>query len=1012
MILAPAAEISVASAGPAALAPQDARLLGRVSSVDPVLALLHERDDASRELGLRQIDALVDTFWAEIADSVAVIERLHEDTGFPARDLAALVASKVYFHLQEYPKALHYALAAGDRFDPQERSEYANIIVAKAIGEYIQLRQAEHDAAAPPAAPVVERGSHARLEALVTKLIETSVSTGDENHAVGVALDSRRLDLILRILGESPDCGALLDYILGLMDGVLNREFSTSLYEHFCNILLAMPLDTLCRHYSSLVTCLYRLNDHERMAQLLLDMVNRDDYLRAYQICYDLVDVGDQKFLTALKESPVLDVEGNLVVDRVKRVLSGKSTTELYLQFLHRKNHTDLRLLEQYMNGVNQRSSVAHNAVVISHAIMQAGTCCDVFLRDNLSWLAKANNWAKFTATASVGVIHRGYVKNYKKILSSYLPGDTPNAAHAYSEGGSLYAIGLILSNHYDPDAADLLLKHLRNDTADEAVHHGAALGLGLVCMGRCDSVVYEDLKATLFKNSAVSGQAAAIAIGLLMFGSGNPQVLDTLYSFCVDTQHEKIVRACALAIGMILYRCETDANQMITSLCKHNEAVVRYGGMYAYAMAFCGTGSSKAVKDLLYASVSDVSDDVRRAAVISIGFVLCNTPEEVPRVLKLLVASYNPHVRYGAAMAIGISCASNSQPDVVKLLHSLASDRSDFVRQGAFIALGLVLQQSNAESCTDIMQVRDLFKSVATEKNHDIMAKFGAIMGAGLMDAGGQNCVASLYTCRGNMRREAVAGFLMFTQYWYWHSFTHFIGLTLQPTCLVGINGDLQIPTGYKVLCTSPPKLFDYVPHVTDEPKESKKEETTAVLSISAKRRAWLSSAKSGEQAADREGAADKSAAPDDSASVFSEGKSQRMEISSVAATLGQSSHDSNEGSSVDLSGDVLMASDVASTASSGDLLSAAVLNEIEEAKVDQLLAGATLLQNPCRLLPRQAAYCVEPRGSRYAAVFPDRRYGIVLLRDQTPDAPEEYVACDSDEAEARPFTPFEYKC
>lgn len=91
----------------------------------------------------------------------------------------------------------------------------------------------------------------------------------------------------------------------------------------------------------------------------------------------------------------------------------------------------------------------------------------------------------------------------------------------------------------------------------------------------------------------------------------------------------------------------------------------------------------SKALKALLYASVSDVSDDVRRAAVIALGFVLCNTPEEVPKVLKLLVASYNPHVRYGAAIALGISCSAFPQPDVVRLLHSLATDRSDFVRQG-----------------------------------------------------------------------------------------------------------------------------------------------------------------------------------------------------------------------------------------------------------------------------------------------------------------------------------------
>jgi 26S proteasome regulatory subunit N2 len=52
------------------------------------------------------------------------------------------------------------------------------------------------------------------------------------------------------------------------------------------------------------------------------------------------------------------------------------------------------------------------------------------------------------------------------------------------------------------------------------------------------------------------------------------------------------------------------------------------------------------------------VNDDVRRAAVMALGLVLLRTPKQVPRVVQLLSESYNPHVRYGSAMALGISCA------------------------------------------------------------------------------------------------------------------------------------------------------------------------------------------------------------------------------------------------------------------------------------------------------------------------------------------------------------------
>jgi 26S proteasome regulatory subunit N2 len=41
---------------------------------------------------------------------------------------------------------------------------------------------------------------------------------------------------------------------------------------------------------------------------------------------------------------------------------------------------------------------------------------------------------------------------------------------------------------------------------------------------------------------------------------------------------------------------------------------------MYAIAMAYCGTADNESIRKLLHVAVSDVSDDVRRAAVTSLG--------------------------------------------------------------------------------------------------------------------------------------------------------------------------------------------------------------------------------------------------------------------------------------------------------------------------------------------------------------------------------------------------------
>lgn len=77
---------------------------------------------------------------------------------------------------------------------------------------------------------------------------------------------------------------------------------------------------------------------------------------------------------------------------------------------------------------------------------MHAGMTSVLFLRENLEWLGKATNWAKFSATAGLGVIHRGNFEESMNILGPYLPAEDGQQGGGiqgaqYSEGGSLYAL-------------------------------------------------------------------------------------------------------------------------------------------------------------------------------------------------------------------------------------------------------------------------------------------------------------------------------------------------------------------------------------------------------------------------------------------------------------------------------------------------------------------------------------------------------------------------------------------
>ena len=114
---------------------------------------------------------------------------------------------------------------------------------------------------------------------------------------------------------------------------------------------------------------------------------------------------------------------------------------------------------------------------------------------------------------------------------------------------------------------------------------------------------------------------------------------------------------------------------------------------MYLIGSAYIGTGHNKALKKLLHFAVSDNDNNVRRAAVINIGFVLFKNYKQVPKTMSSLGMSYNAHVRYGVTLAIGIACAGTGLPEAVKMLEPMLKDSENFVKQGALIATAMVLQ-------------------------------------------------------------------------------------------------------------------------------------------------------------------------------------------------------------------------------------------------------------------------------------------------------------------------------
>lgn len=182
-----------------------------------------------------------------------------------------------------------------------------------------------------------------------------------------------------------------------------------------------------------------------------------------------------------------------------------------------------------------------------------------------------ATNWAKFSATAALGVIHKGHFEESMNILLPYLPqpggqeSGIPGAA--YSEGGALYALGLVNAGCGSGRHVEDYLRNTLKTVQNEVVQHGAALGLGVAGMGGKNAETYEELKQALFTDSAIAGEAAGFAMGLIMLGTADATAADEMLQYARETQHEKIIRGIAVGLAFIYYGRQEEANEIIETL-------------------------------------------------------------------------------------------------------------------------------------------------------------------------------------------------------------------------------------------------------------------------------------------------------------------------------------------------------------------------------------------------------------------------------------------------------------
>ena len=176
----------------------------------------------------------MNAFWAEISDSISSIEVVYENSSLPleTRQLAALLASKVYYHLASLDDALAFALSAEGLFkvdgkDPNGDRDYTETIISACIDRYIDSRILQEEGSSTSTGTVAAtQEDMQKMQKIVEQMWNRCISDKEYRQAMGIALDARRLDVIERVFNEAGRESGLLSYVLeAVMTVVVKLEF-------------------------------------------------------------------------------------------------------------------------------------------------------------------------------------------------------------------------------------------------------------------------------------------------------------------------------------------------------------------------------------------------------------------------------------------------------------------------------------------------------------------------------------------------------------------------------------------------------------------------------------------------------------------------------------------------------------------------------------------------------------------------------------------------------------------
>ncbi|XP_055593587.1 26S proteasome non-ATPase regulatory subunit 2 [Uranotaenia lowii] len=623
-----------------------------------------------------------------------------------------------------------------------------------------------------------------RLIHLIHQIIPYNMAHNAEAEACDLLMEIERLDLLEAYVDESAYPRVCL-YLQSCVPYVPEPE----------NISLLKCALNLSRKF----------NIHTQAMRLAL-MINDMQLIQdIFTSCNDLAIQKQLAFMLGRQQIFLELPEGSNDYDDLVEIMSNSHLNNHFLNLARELDIMEPKTPEDVYKshldnsrtsfGSSQIDSARQNlAASFVNGFVNAGFGQDkLLMEDGNKWLYKNKEHGMLSATASLGLILLWDVDGGLTPIDKYLYSNED-----YIKSGALLACGIVncgVRNEVDPALA-LLSDYVLHQNS--TMRLGAILGLGLAYAGSNRSVVLE-LIGSVFSSDRRTGSTmevmgiAALSLGMIAVGSCNSEVTEVLLQTIMDRSELELkdtyARFLPLGLGLVYLGRQEAAEAVIAALEIIQEPFRSMATTMVEICAYAGTGNVLKIQQLLHlcsehyepassetessASKKDAAATAQKEkedkekdlstcqSVAVLGIALIAMGEEIGSEMAFrsfgnLLRYCEPCIRRAVPLALGLISVSNPKLNILDTLSKFSHDSDAEVAHNAIFAMGLVGAGTNNARLAAML--RQLAQYHAKDPNNLFMVRIAQ----GLTHLGkGTLTLSPYHSDRQLMSPVAVAGLM-----------------------------------------------------------------------------------------------------------------------------------------------------------------------------------------------------------------------------------------------------------